>query len=226
MIQRTHRFTDNSFIMAYHMLIEREKRWVVRDFERYRISKRLAADFYNYLIEKDILLRVNALGPGSSCIVRDRERLFGLCRENFSGPEKRVVSFVCPRGGTAFLADLKETGLEFILARFSGVSPGLRYVQDESLYVYLPDPGLFKYDRLYALEKKFGIYRVTHGGNAFFLLPRYRKFLRHGVQRDEGVSLPADFYTYLDMAGMENPRGKEQALYMEKKLKGKEGSFL
>jgi hypothetical protein len=225
MVQKQLIFTDNCFIMASRMLVEKDRRWVVRDFDNQKISKRLAAEWFNFLIDRDILSRDKPVGPGSSAAVKDREKLLRLCERNFINPERKTLSFICRRDKKALLSDLKESNLDFFLARFSGVAPGLVYVEDESLYLYLTEIKMFKYESVYSLEKKFGIHRVSSGGDIFIMLPRYRKFLKSGAQESEGFKIPGDFYTYLDMMTMDSPRGRDQARHMEKKLRNREGSF-
>lgn len=219
-------FSDNDFIMSYHILTEKNRKWTVRDFEKYKISKRLAADFYNLLIDKGILARKNPFGPKSFCLLKNSAKLKKMCVEQFVIPEKKTINFVSTRDLRDILKEIKNLRIEFYLAKFSGIKPNLRYVQDEKLYIFLPDLNLFRYESISMLEKKLGIHRVNGGGNMLVFLPRYRKFLRHNFQEINGFRMPSDFYSYLDMSTLPNPRGQEQADNMLAKLKNQEGSFV
>lgn len=219
-------FSDNDFIMSYHLLTEKNRKWTVRYFEKYRISKRLVSDFYNFLIKEGILQRNNPFGPKSSCFLKRSAKLIKLCIEQFILPEKKTISFVATRNLTDISAEVKRMGIEFYLAKFSGIKPNIKYVMDDRLYIFFPDSKLFRYESIYLFEKKLGIHRVNSGGNVLFFLPRYRKFLRHNYQEIDGFRIPSDFYSYLDMSTFQNPRGQEQADYMLTKLRNKEGSFV
>ena len=225
MALRSFVFSDNDFVMAYHILIEKKRKWTVRDFEKYKISKRLAADFYNNLINEGILSRKTPFGPKSFCYLKNRSKLIKMCVEQFVRPEKKTLNFVSTRDIGYIIDEIKNLKIEFYLAKFSGIKPSLKYVQDEKLYVFLPDLKLFRSESISMLEKKLGIHRVNSGGNVLFFLPRYRKFLRHNFQEINGFRMPSDFYSYLDMSTIPNPRGREQADNMLAKLKKQEGSF-
>lgn len=226
MIQSAYTFKSNSFIMAYHLLKEKKPHWVVRDFFNYGISKRLVAAFYNYLIKENVVTREKLLGPGSGCQIKDRGKLLTLCINGFVRPEKKIISFTSKRDRKALLEDLKKTSIPFYLGKFSSTSREFPFVQNENLYLYALDKGLFRYENLYKLEKQLGLYRVYHGGDIFLMLPRYRKFISHALRMDAGFCIPTDFYTYLDMMTMKNPRGREQAEYMYMKLKERGNSFV
>lgn len=219
-------FSDNDFIMSYHILAEKNRKWTVRDFEKYKISKRLASDFYNFLIKEGILSRKNPFGPKSYCFLKSPAKLINMCVEQFVRPEKKTITFVSTRDIKDILDEIKNLKIEFYLAKFSGIKPNIKYVQDDRLYIFLPDIKLFRYESISMLEKKLGIHRVNGGGNVLFFLPRYRKFLRHNYREIDGFRIPSDFYSYLDMSTLPNPRGQEQADNMLAKLKNQEGSFV
>lgn len=219
-------FTDNYFIVSYHILYSRKVSWSVRSFQKCGISKGIASVFLQYLIKNDILYRNNAVGSRSYCMLKSPKALLNLCVKHFVQPDKKRLCFITTRNTAAILKDLKRYNIELYLSKFSGIKSSLRYVHDNSLHVNIPNLDFFKHERISIIEKELNIHRINSGGNIFIYLPRYRKFLKHACQQYGGFAIPSDFYTYLEMMNLANPRGQEQADYMLKKLKGKAGSFL
>lgn len=217
-------FKDSFFCIAYELLMNPKKKLTTRDFKNYKHAD--VVGFIGSLISENIVKRDIHFGRRSFSILKNPGKLLDLCIDQFKNSEKKSYLFTSQRINSEILSDLKEKNIEFYLGRFSGIRTELQNTYDNMLTILVPDKKYFEGYYLQELEYDLGIGKVRIGGNILFVLPRYKKFLRRYAQDFGGYKIPADFYTYLNMAAMNNPLGKPQAENIIKRLRGKDANFL
>jgi hypothetical protein len=217
-------FHDTQFIIARRLLCEPDKHWTTLDFpDCHRPS---VVGFLKELIKSGIASRPRARGRSSHTTLTHPNALLELCIRQFNRNEEKSLSFFSQRKTEELLGSLTSAKREFYLGRFSGIRKNLVHATESSLSLLIPDRKTFYGDGLADFQMEFRLLKVKFGGNVTVILPRYKLFLKKTAITQYGLKLPDDFYTYLYLATATHIMATPQREYIEKKLRGINGSFL
>lgn len=219
------RFKSAYLGIAYEMLTDPKKVWSTPMFSGYRRNDVVV--FFQALVQEGILSRDRAQrGPLSGARLVSSKKLLDLCVKGFTDHTQARFRYVSKLTHAAVLKNLPALHTKYYIGGFRGVKDNLKEVNDNTLTILIPDRSWFTGYKQSELQMKLNISKVQSNGDIEIILPRFHSFLEKYHQKETGVDIPSDFYTWLAMKSSPDPMAQQQAKHMETVLRGTNGSFL
>ena len=215
-------FADKASLILRKMLLEPDKKWVLRDFVGPQgVSLGMAQEVLETMEDQGYVERVKK-GPDSYTILTNRDMLlkdwlkeyhFGLNEvDTYYTPDKNILKKI--------KGYFKED--KYALTLHSGANLVTSYVNIDQIYLYVETE---EWDKdILDIRQRLELKELVRGGNIHIILPFYKKSVFFNCQTIKGYRVVSYLQLYLDLYNYQ-PRGREQGEYLKKILEEK-GRFL
>lgn len=219
-------FSDRSSLVLRALLREPEKRWTLTDLEKEGVSLGLASDVLSQAEAQGYVERI-LKGPESHTRLIRKEALLKGWLNAYSFEKNDSTYYLST--DRDFLENchryLKQKKIPHALTLYSAsrlISP---YVKDDRHFVYVDVLREEWPATLKALEIKFNLYRLVHGGNVCLMTPFYRSSCFRDSQTIKGYPVASRLQLYLDLMTFP-PTGPEEAGHLISHFKKKGQDFV
>jgi hypothetical protein len=200
------------------MLSDPDKKWVIRDFTGEKgVSLGMAQGVLEAMSKKGYIERVKK-GPDSFALLTNTRELLEDWLKAYCFELNEIHTYYSPNKNIA--AKLKDhlRGKEYCLTLHAGANLMTSYVVTDDIHVYF-SPADWKKELL-ELRQRLDLKELVRGGNIHIVRPFYKNSVYFNAQTIKGYKVVSNLQLYLDLYQFK-PRGREQAEYLEDRLKEK-----
>jgi len=219
--------SDKATIIIRAMLLQPDRKWVVRDFkEEFGVGRARAAAVLSLLRKKGFIAGIRA-GRLAHNVLQNRKELLGewLKVYNFEFNETHLYysaredALTCLKKYFA----TKKQPKEYALTLHTGANFITHYVNTPTIYCYLKSENFHNVslDLRQALDLK----ELKKGGNFYLIKPYYKNGVFSNNQTAKGYNIVSNLQLYLDLYNFPQ-RGRDHAQYLLKTLKEEGKNFV
>lgn len=215
-------FADKASLILRKMLLDPDKKWVVRNFiGPDGVSIGMAQEVLDAMKKRGYVERIKK-GPDSYTILTNQDMLIKDWVKEYHFGLNEVDTYYTP--DKEILKKIKDYFKEdkYALTLHSGANLITSYVKTDQIYLYIDAE---KWDKdILDIRQKLELKELTTGGNIHIIQPYYKKSVFFNCQKIKGYRVVSYLQLYLDLCNYQ-PRGREHAEYLKKVLKEKDKSL-
>lgn len=211
-------FADKASLILRKMILDPDKKWVVRDFVGPQgVSLGMAQEVLEVMAWKGYVERIKK-GPESYTILTNQERLiedwlrqyhFELNEiDTYYNPEKDIIKRI--------KTNLNEN--KYALTLHTGANLITNFVRTNHIYFYLNTQ--VWHEDILEIRQRLELKELVKGGNVHVIRPYYKNSVFFNTQKTKKYRVVSNLQLYLDLYHFQ-PRGREHAEYLKKSLKEK-----
>ena len=208
-------FADKSSFIIRKMLMEPNRKWVLRDFTgREGVSLGLAQAILNVMCNKGYI-EWNKQGAKSYFIFANKEALLTAWVQFYNINLNLIDTYYYTNIEHLYKSLSLFKPNKYALTLHSGANHITSYVKTDDIFIYL---NILDWEtELIEFKQRLELKELVKGGNFHVIKPYYKKSVFLNTQRINGLSIVSNLQLYLDLIHFK-PRGKEHALYLQKML--------
>lgn len=213
-------FSDKATIVMRAMLLQPDKKWVARDFEKeFCVGRARAAAVLSILRKKGFVGGIRS-GRLAHSILQNRKSLLKEWLKFYSFELNKTHLYyspyedVLPRLKDYFEAKKLPTG--YALTLHTGANLITNYVNTPAVYCYLRSDNFNELSL--DLRQTLDLKELKRGGNFYLIRPYYKNSVFFNNQKVKGYNVVSDLQLYLDLYNFPQ-RGRDHAQYLLKTLK-------
>lgn len=210
-------FADKSTLILRKMLLEPNRKWVIRDFNGPQgVSLRLAQQVLEVMGQKGYVERVKK-GPDSYTLLTYPDKLIKEWTDAYKFELNSVSTYYTHED---ILKKMKQAlkNRSYALTLHAGANLLTSYVKTDHVYIYL-DTDKWEKDIL-SIRQQLDLKELVQGGNVHFIKPFYKTSVFTDKQMIEGYSVVSNLQLFLDFYHFQ-PRGREHAEFLKEQLEEK-----
>ncbi|MGA1825750.1 MAG: type IV toxin-antitoxin system AbiEi family antitoxin [bacterium] len=211
-------FADKATIILRKMLSNPGKKWVIRDFTGENgVSLGMAQGVLEVMSKKGYIERVKK-GPDSFALLTNAKELVEDWTTVYNFELNDIHIYYSPDKDIMFKLKDYLKDKEYCLTLHSGANLMTSYVVTDNVHVYF-SPANWKKELL-DMRQQLDLKELVRGGNIHIIQPFYKNSVYYNTQMIKGYKVVSNLQLYLDLYQF-RPRGREQAEYLENRLKEK-----
>jgi len=215
-------FADKSTLILRKMLLEPDRKWVIRDFNGPQgVSIRLAQQVLEAMGQKGYAERVKK-GPDSYTLLTYPDKLIKDWTDTYKFGLNSVSTYYTH--DKDILKKLKTVlkNKSYALTLHTGANLLTSFVKTDHVYLYLNTDN---WDQdILSIRQQLDLKELVQGGNVHFIKPFYKASVFTNKQMIEGYSVVSNLQLFLDLYYFQ-PRGREHAEFLKEQLEQKGKGF-
>ena len=218
---------DKASIIIRAMLLQPDRKWVARDFEKeFGVGRARAASVLSILRAKGFIGGIRS-GRLAHNVLQNKEELLEEWLKSYKFELNETHLYYSTHEN--ILSHLKEyftakgKSNKYALTLHTGANFITHYVNTQTTYCYLPAEN-FKNTSL-DLRQALELKELKKGGNFYLIRPYYKSGVFFNTQTIKGYNIVSDLQLYLDLYNFPQ-RGRDHAEYLLKILKEEGGNIV
>jgi len=220
-------FSDKATIVIRAMLLQPEKKWVARDFEKeFDVGRARAAAVLSTLRKKGFVGGIRS-GRLAHSVLQNKKGLLSEWLKFYSFELNKAHLYYSPHGDVLprlkNFFEAKKLPNGYALTLHTGANLITNYVNTPAVYCYLRSE---KFNEVSLdLRQALDLKELKKGGNFYLIRPYYKNgvFLNNRIIK--GYNVVSGLQLYLDLYNFPQ-RGKDHAHYLLKTLKEEGNGFV
>lgn len=209
-------FADKSTLVLRKMILNPDKRWVVRDFtDRNALSLGMAQEVLNSMDKQGYVERIKR-GPDSSTTLVNRKKLISDWTDEYNFDFNEADTYYTSDKDILKKIKIHLNKEKYALTLHSGANLITSFVRTDQVHLYLKSK-TWERDVL-EIRQKLNLKELVKGGNFHLVKPYYKNSVFFNTRIIKGYSVISGLQLYLDLYNF-HPRGREHAEYLLKCLK-------
>lgn len=208
-------FADKASLILRKMILEPDKKWVVRDFvEPQGVSLGMAQEVLEVMARKGYVERIKR-GPESYTILSNRERLIEDWLMKYQFELNEIDTYYSPEKDIMRKIKTNLDENKYALTLHSGANLKTNFVRTNHVYFYL-NTYAWRNDIL-EITQRLELKKLVMGGNIHIIRPYHKNGVFFHTQKIKRYRVVSDLQLYLDLYHFQ-PRGREHAEYLKNSL--------
>jgi len=211
-------FADKATLIPRMMLVDPQKKWVVRDFTGPQgVSLGMAQEVLAAMDNRGYVERLRR-GPASHTILTNPAQLISDWTHEYKFELNQTRTYFS--SDRHILEKIKDYCKEdrYALTLHTGANLLTSFVKTDDIFLYLHCKDWHK--ELLEMRQRLDLKELVRGGNVHLIYPFYKNSIFFNAQKIKGFSVVSSLQLYLDLYHFQ-PRGREHAEFLKGSLEGK-----